>query len=115
MNKDDDPRLKLSKVLPLLASDKVGEVTAAAAAVQRILAKCGMTWEQVLAIKTAEHREPLIGTWRKTCAALQKRPGDLRPWERGFVADLPRFQRLSTKQRYILAEIADRVLGRDEA
>jgi hypothetical protein len=35
----------------------------------------------------------------------------LRPWERNFVADLQKFQRISTKQRYILNEIARRVLG----
>ena len=30
-------------------------------------------------------------------AELKKRPGALRPWEPGFVTDLPRFLRLSTK------------------
>jgi len=53
----------------------------------------------------------LHSTWRTTCAELIKRAGDLRPWERKFVADLPGFPRISTKQRYVLKEIADRVLG----
>jgi hypothetical protein len=30
-----------------------------------------------------------------------------------FIADLPGFRRISTKQRYVLKEIADRVLGGD--
>jgi hypothetical protein len=72
-----------------------------------------MSWFDVLDAKP--HREPLLGKWRQTCTELLKHLGSLRTWERGFVPDLPRFQRLSTKQRYILAEIATRVLGQDEA
>jgi hypothetical protein len=109
MSKSDDPRVKLAKVLPLLGSDKPGEVVAAASAAHRILVKSGLSWDEVL--RQPERREPLIGTWRTTCAELQKRHGDLRVWERRFVADLPSFPRISSKQRYILAEIADRVLG----
>jgi hypothetical protein len=104
-------REKLEKVLRLLDSDKPGEVLGAAAAAHRILAKAGLSWSEILAGERAEPREPLLGTWRTTCAELMKRPGALRPWERSFVVDLPRFQRLSTKQRYCLKEIADRVLG----
>jgi hypothetical protein len=107
----DDPRARMAKVLPLLGSDKQGERDAAALAAHRILVKAGMTWSEILAVRPIEHREPLMRRWRTTCAELQKRQGDLRPWERGFVADLPRFQRLSTKQRYCLSEIAQRVLG----
>lgn len=91
-------REKLAKVLPLLGSDKGGERDAAALAADRILTKAGLTWPEIFAGKSPEHREPLLGTaWRKTCAELQKRPGALRPWERGFVTDLPRFLRLSMK------------------
>jgi hypothetical protein len=105
-------RKKLQKVLQLLASDRQGEVVAAAAAAQRILKQADLSWSDILSDKPAPYREPLIGTtWRTTCVELQKRQGSLRAWERGFVADLPRFQRLSTKQRYCLKEIADRVLG----
>jgi hypothetical protein len=53
--------------------------------------------------------------WRTTCSELQKRAGELRPFERQFVADLPRFQRISTKQRYVLNEIASRVLRKRTA
>lgn len=106
-------RAKLAKVLPLLGSDKQGERDAAALAAHRILLKAGMSWGDVLAAKPPEHREPLIGTWRQTCIELAKQPGSLRPWERGFVTDLPKFQRLSTKQRYVLQETR-RVLGRSD-
>jgi hypothetical protein len=103
----DDARTRLAKVLSLLSSDKPGERDAAA---QRILAKAGLSWDDIIAAAPAPHREPRIGTWRTTCAELQKHQGSLRPWERGFVRDLPNFQRLSTKQRYVLNEIAERVL-----
>jgi hypothetical protein len=108
-------RARLAKVLPLPGSDKAGEVTAAAAAAHRILVKAGLTWSDILSLNAPEHQEPLRGTWRATCSELQKHEGDLRPWERGFVADLPRFQRLSTKQRYCLNEIASRVLARGKS
>jgi hypothetical protein len=49
--------------------------------------------------------------WRKTCLELQQHQGSLRVWERGFVASLPNFNSISVKQRNILNEIADRVLG----
>jgi hypothetical protein len=70
-----------------------------------------MRWSDVVSQLRAEpvKREPM--TWRTVCERLQKRPGDLRPWEVGFVNDLPHFRRLSTKQRYCLFEIARRVLG----
>jgi hypothetical protein len=107
MAKPENPRAKLAKVLPLLGSDKAGEVVAAAAAAHRILVKAGLSWPEILALEP--HRgEPLLGVGRQTCAQLQKRPGDLRVWERKFVSDLPRFHGISTKQRYILAEIATR-------
>jgi hypothetical protein len=103
-------RKMLLKVAPLLASDKSGEVVAAAAALQRVLEQAGLTWAQIIVDPADTHREPLRGRWRGVCAELQAKPGSLRPWERTFVADLPRFKRISTKQRYVLNEIASRVL-----
>lgn len=109
--KPPDVRSRLAKVLPLLGSDKAGERDAAALAAHRILTKAGLSWEQILAGSPPQPREPLIGTWRLTCGELMKRPGALKAWERTFLADLTRFQRISMKQRYVLKEIADRVLG----
>jgi hypothetical protein len=105
-------RAKLAKALALLGSDKPGERDAAGLAAHRIVASAGLTWRQVIEPPAIEKRLPELGTWRATCAALLKQPGSLRKWEIGFVRDLPDFRRLSTKQRYILKEIADRVLGR---
>ena len=78
-----------------------------------ILDARGLRWGDAVKQMQAEpvHREPMLGTWRTVCQRLRQRPGDLRSWELGFVTDLPRFRRLSVKQRYCLNEIARRVLG----
>lgn len=103
-------RTRLVKLLGLLGSDQPGERDAAGLAAHRLLQQCRVSWADLLA-KPPQHREPLHSTWRDTCAELMKRPGDLRAWEKTFVADLPNFRRISTKQRYVLQEIATRVLG----
>jgi hypothetical protein len=97
MSKPDDPRARLANLLPLIGSDKQGERDAAALTAQRILAKAGLSWDDILAAAPAPHPEPLLGAWRTTCAELLKHQGSLRPWERGFVGDLPNFQRLSQR------------------
>jgi hypothetical protein len=104
-------RAKLAKLLALLGSTHPGERDAAGLAAHRLVQRCGMGWQQVLR-PAPVHREPLQLEWRQTCANLMAHQGGLRPWERKFVADLPNFHRISSKQRYILVEIADRVLGR---
>jgi hypothetical protein len=107
-------RQDLQKILGLLASDHDGERDAAVRAATRLLERHGLKWCEILSLPQPPKREPLFSTWRVTCQKLMQRHGDLRPWERKFVADLPAFPRISTKQRYVLAEIADRVLGRSE-
>jgi len=106
-------RARLLKLLGLLGSDQAGERDAAVLAATRLLERSGLRWPEILSLPQPSKREPLFSTWRATCAELSKRSGDLRPWERKFIADLPAFPRISTKQRYVLKEIADRVLGRD--
>ncbi len=105
-------RTRLVKLLTLLGSDHAGERDAAGLAAHRLLKQRGLSWEDALAPRPAERRLPEMGTWRTTCATLVQQPrGVLRPWERNFVEDLPKFSRISTKQRYILSEISRRVLG----
>jgi hypothetical protein len=83
---------------------------AAALAAHRFLAARGLTWPDALAPESAPARRlSELGTWRQTVRDCLARPGFLRPWEVGFLNDLPKFQRLSVKQRYVLKEIADRV------
>lgn len=102
---------KLAKLLGLLGSNHAGERDAAGLAAARFLRDRNLTWAQVLKPAAIEKRLPEIGTWRTTVALCLVRHGSLRPWEVSFLRDLPGFRRLSTKQRYVLKEIADRVLG----
>jgi hypothetical protein len=103
-------RRRLANLLGRLGSDHAGERDNAAVMAHRLIQTKGMTWSEVIDPPPSEYQEPLIGKWRQVCAELQNRPGNLRAWEKKFVTDLPRFPRISSKQRYILAEIADRVL-----
>jgi hypothetical protein len=103
-------RTRLAQLLRLLGSDFSGERDAAGLMAHKMIQAKGLDWLEVIDPAPATKAPSEIVTWRQTCVELQKRSGDLRAWERGFVANLPRFQRLSTKQRYILAEIATRVL-----
>jgi hypothetical protein len=98
----------------LLASDHDGERDSAVRAATRLLERHGLKWCEILSLPPPVKREPLYSTWRLTCQQLMQHEGDLRPWEKKFINDLPGFPRISTKQRYILSEIADRVLGRPE-
>jgi hypothetical protein len=95
----------------MLGSDHPGERDAAALAAHPLVVPAGLTWRQVIEAPAADKRLPELGTWRATVAACLARPGSLRPWEVGFLGDLPAFRRLSVKQRYVLKEIADRVLA----
>jgi hypothetical protein len=104
-------RAKLAKLLGLLGSTHAGERDAAALASQRFLEQRGLTWRAVLEPPAVEHQQPQMGIWRQTCARCLEHRASLRAWEANFLTDLPKFRRLSTKQRYCLQTIADRVVG----
>ncbi len=108
-------RKKLAKLLGMLGSDHAGERDSAGLAAVRLMRQSGLSWQQILSPPPPEHPIPERGTWRETVRQCLARPGSLRPWEVGFLRDLPQFRRLSTKQRYCLKEIADRVLKREAA
>lgn len=111
-------RAKLSAMLALAAEaakPAEAERLAALVAAERLLGRFGLTLRDLATLPAPEKRVPELGTWCATCRALFERPGALRPWDRSFRADPPGFPHLSTKQRYVLTEIADRVLGGDRA
>ncbi len=108
-------RTRLAKLLALLGSDHAGERDAAAVAAHRLVVQHGLTWRQVVEPAAIEKPLPELGTWHTTVKSLLEHPHKLRPWERSFLTDLPGFRRLTTKQRYVLKEIADRVLARAAA
>lgn len=105
-------RNKLGKALAMLGSDHSGKRDAAGLAAHRLVTTAGLSWSEILDPPPVEHRLPELGTWRATVRECLAHAGDLRPWERTFLTDLPKFRRLSVKQRYVLKEIANRVLRR---
>ncbi|HET8637058.1 MAG TPA: hypothetical protein VFL96_09440, partial [Acidobacteriaceae bacterium] len=88
----------MAKILGLLGSDRPGERDAAALAAHRFVQQRGIAWVDVLNPPPVEHQLPELGTWRATCRACLAHPDRLRPWEIGFLEDLPKFRRLSVKQ-----------------
>lgn len=95
----------------MVATTDAAERDATSMAARRILDAHGMSWGDALNSPIPEKPLPELGVWRQTCKILLEQPKALREWERTFLADLPLFRRLSTKQRYCLKTIADRVLG----
>jgi len=105
-------RTKLAKLLAQLGADEAEKRGAAALAAHRLIQSRGLSWSVVLNPKPLEHSIPERGIWRQTVRDCLAKPEGLKPWEASFLRDLPNFRRLSTKQRYCLKEIADRLLAR---
>lgn len=106
-------RVRLGKLLAMLGSEHAGERDAAALAAHRLIQKRGITWDQALTPRPVEKQLPEMGTWRTTCRTLLEHRAQLRAWEVSFLTHLQNFPRISVKQRYVLGEIAKRVLGDD--
>jgi hypothetical protein len=105
---------RLRNICARLSSDFPGERAAAGLLGTRLLKDRGLVWADVVMPAPTEHRpsQPSAPPWRQTVRDLLARPGSLRLWERNeFLPSLLRFQKLSPKQRHVLQEIADRVLG----
>lgn len=99
----------------MLGSTHSGERDAAGLAAHRLIVASGLTWRQILDPPPVERRMSEFCTWRQTVAQCLERHGSLRPWEVTVLRNLPKFRRLSTKQRYCLEEIADWVLKLGQA
>jgi hypothetical protein len=77
-------RKRLAQLLGLLGSNYPGERGNAAVASHKLIQTKGVTWSEVIDPPPPEHHEPLMGTWRTTCAELLRHQGSLRPWATGF-------------------------------
>ncbi|QCO16963.1 hypothetical protein D3869_16860 (plasmid) [Azospirillum brasilense] len=115
---------KLARLLPVLGSDKPGEVVNAAAAISRTLAAAGTDWHDLTALLTAAPAPPQ-GITPHQGATPQSRPGSvtswgaahrllenpalLNDWEHGFVSSvlsqMVAGKRLSGKQATTLMRI----------
>lgn len=109
-------RQKLAACLAMLGSSFDGEVLAAARAAERLRREAGVSWREIVDPPASQplppppKREPPRADWRDTVAQCLRQRGSLRPWEVGFLENLPNFARLSAKQSNCLNGIAQRVL-----
>jgi hypothetical protein len=106
-------RERLARLLGMLGSDHAGERDNAARAAHRLVQQHGITWFDVVVTYQPPDRDdaadPLGAEWRRTAAACSRYPHLLNRWETDFLVGLPRFPRLSTKQRSALLKIAVRL------
>jgi hypothetical protein len=106
---------RLRNICARLESDVEGERAAAGLLASRLLRDRGLVWADVVQSAPTEHRppQPSAPPWRNTVRKLLDKPGSLRAWEKEeLLPSLLRFEKLSPKQRAVLNQIADRVLGR---
>jgi hypothetical protein len=101
------PDYKLEKMLPLLGSDRPGEVLAAAAAIDRHLRANGQDWHDLAAALRPDRaqRDP---SDPQAVAAWLPQSGHYRPHERDFLWNVQRGIRLTPKQLDWLAGIYTR-------
>ncbi|WP_353857967.1 hypothetical protein [Azospirillum formosense] len=121
---------KLAKLLPVLSSDKPGEVVNAAAAITRALTAAGTDWHDLTALLTAAPAPPQGATPHQGAAPaprpgpvtswgaarrLWENPALLNDWERVFVSSiLDRLRSgkpLSERQAATLTRVYRRHLG----
>jgi hypothetical protein len=103
-------RVHLAKLLGMLGSDHAGERDNAARAAHRLVQQHGITWYDVVVTHPPPDADDPIGAdWRRTAASCRRYPHLLNPWEADFLVGLPRFPRLSTKQRSALLKLLVRL------
>ena len=105
-------RERLAKLLGMLGSDHAGERDNAARAAHQLVQQRGITWREVVThppLSDTDQSTDPIHDWRRTAAACSRYPHLLNRWEAEFVAGLPRFSRLSGKQRSALVKIVVRL------
>jgi hypothetical protein len=105
----------LRKLVSLQDSPYPGEREAAVAAATRLLDRHKLKWSKLLSLLEVQQQptprpepDPACG-WRGTAARCSRYPQLINKWEHDFLTGLPRFPRLSAKQRTALDKIAIRL------
>jgi hypothetical protein len=110
-----DKRTLLGRLLGMLGSDFDGEVVNAGRLADRLVKAEGMSWADVLdssppGSARGQGADPAAGAdWRLVAAACLRFPMLINKWEFEFLTGLPRFPRLSKKQRDTLGSIVTRL------
>ena len=110
----DADRNRLTRFLGMLGSDFDGEVATAGRLADKLVRAAGLTWHDVLSPSLPPPdrdpgADPPRGDWRRTAAACRRYPHLINRWEADFLVGLPRFPRLSPKQRSTLHKIVVRL------
>jgi hypothetical protein len=105
---------RLTRLLGMLGSSHVGEVANAGRLADKMVRAAGLTWPDIITPTLAppppdQDADPIGADWRRTAASCRRYPHLLNGWEAAFLSGLPRFPRLSCKQRAILLKIAVRL------
>ena len=100
---------RLVKLLNLCSSSYDGEALAAARAAVRLVRERGLSWTDMLQPEAATAANRNLAPWRRVVADCLRQSTFLGQWELAFLRSLSNFPNISTKQRAILAQIADRV------
>jgi len=105
---DEIDRKKLSKLLGLCSSNHDGEVLAAARKADALVRRAGLTWPEVI-----EPRACSSVAGPRTIAEAIRLCADntevLTRWERGFVAGLATYRKLSERQIEVLDCLVEKV------
>lgn len=114
-----DDKMRLARLLAMFSSDFEGEITNAARAAERLVKKCGETWESILVgpiPKFSDRQErpsykgPEPTADQNDIRECLKRANLLSEWERKFLQDvLGRGYALTEKQQSILARIKQKL------
>jgi hypothetical protein len=106
----------------MLSSDHAGERDNAAQLATRMVRGSGLTWDLVVAVPRLERRsepprppDPPPTDWRELARRCGAHPRWLSEWERDFLAGLPCWARLSSKQLATLDRIVLKLRSRGVA
>src|ERR1700704_3170253 len=102
-------RERLVAILGMLGSNFDGERASAGLLAHRLLTEKNLRWDDVVLQPsppaTSPRTDPINSDWRRMAASCSRYPDLLDRWETDFLNGLPRFPRLSVKQRSILSKI----------
>jgi hypothetical protein len=103
-----EPDYKIGKLIPLLGSDKPGEVLATVAAIDRWLKATNRDWHdlaEALAGTDSAAEAPAMPDWQTAVSECLLYANRLTPREIGFLRNIRRAPRISAKQLAWLEDI----------
>jgi len=107
-----EPDYKIGKLIPLLGSDKPGEVLATVAAIDRRLKATNRDWHDLADALTSDDQigdTPTLSDWRRAVSECLLHIESLTPREVSFLRNIRWSSRISAKQTAWLGDIWQQV------